>query len=111
MSDADPLDAALLVLAQAIAAGEMAQAGRLLAASPELASARFRKGATRHGAKAYYLDGIGYYVYAGATALHVAAAAYQAEIVPKLIDLGADVRGRNRRGAEPLHAAAVGAPA
>lgn len=53
---------------------------------------------------------IGYYVYAGATALHVAAAAYQTTIVQELIGLGADVRARNRRGAEPLHAAAVGNP-
>jgi ankyrin repeat protein len=39
-----------------------------------------------------------------------AAAAYRAEIVQKLIVLGADVCIRNRRGAEPLHAAAVGIP-
>jgi len=42
--------------------------------------------------------------------LHVAAAAYQTNMVSELIARGADVRARNRRGAEPLHAAAIGAP-
>src|SRR5262249_5847037 len=60
--------------------------------------------------KAFYLDAIGYYAYAGTTVLHVAAAAYREDMVRQLIALGADVRARNRRGAEPLHAAAVGGP-
>jgi ankyrin repeat protein len=42
--------------------------------------------------------------------LHVAAAAYQTAWVEKLLALGADVHARNRRGAEPLHCAAVGIP-
>jgi ankyrin repeat protein len=53
---------------------------------------------------------IGHYIYAGDTALHVAAAAHQQEIVQKLIAAGANVRARNRRGAEPLHYAADGMP-
>ena len=56
------------------------------------------------------MDEIGHYVYAGDTALHVAAAAYRQEIVPKLIATGANVRARNRRGAEPLHYAVDGMP-
>jgi hypothetical protein len=68
------------------------------------------RGATRREATEYFLDDIKTHVYAGHTALHVAAAAYQIEIVQKLIALGADVRARNRRGAEPLHAAAGGSP-
>jgi len=103
-------DSALMVLVQAIASGDAPAAFRLLAASPALARACFAQGATRQVAKAYYLDAIGHYVYAGDTALHVAAAAYRREIVQKLIAMGADVRARDRRGAEPLHAAAVGAP-
>ena len=46
----------------------------------------------------------------GDTALHIAAAAYQPEIVRQLIDAGADVHAKNRHGDEPLHAAAVGSP-
>jgi hypothetical protein len=47
----------------------------------------------------------------GDTALHIAAAAYQERIAIELIARGADVRAKNRRGAEPLHYAADGAPA
>jgi ankyrin repeat protein len=110
IGEADAPDAALMALVRAIAGGETAAALRLLAASPVLASARFGKGATRQDPKTYYLDAIGHYVYAGETALHVAAAAYQPEIVHKLIGMGSDFRAKNRRGAEPLHAAAVGMP-
>jgi len=49
-------------------------------------------------------------VYAGDTALHIAAAAHRVELVRTLIAAGADVRARNRRVAEPLHHAADGTP-
>jgi len=49
-------------------------------------------------------------VYAGDTALHVAAFAHDATLVSDLLARGADVRARNRRGAEPLHAAVTGGP-
>jgi hypothetical protein len=110
MSRLGASDAALMSLVQAIAADDAASALRLLTASPALACARFENGATRQGAKTYYLDDIGHYIYAGHTALHVAAAAYRHEIARQLIATGADVRARNRRGAEPIHAVAVGAP-
>ncbi len=110
MSERRSDDATILKLARAIAAGETEAASRLLAAAPSLARASFATGASRTGPKGFLLMPIGYYVYAGATALHVAAAAYQTTIVQELIGLGADVRARNRRGAEPLHAAAVGNP-
>jgi hypothetical protein len=103
-------DSGLMALVRAIVAGDSAAALRLLAASPVLATARAEKGATRLAAKSFYLDEIGHYLYAGDTALHIAAAAYQLEIVRKLIAMGGDVRARNRRGAEPLHYAADGAP-
>ena len=103
-------DLALWKLVEAIVAGDTEAVSRLLAASPSLASACFHTGATRQGAKTYFLDPIGRVVYAGDTALHIAAAAYQTEIVRKLITAGADVHARNRRGAEPLHSAAVGSP-
>ena len=40
----------------------------------------------------------------------MAAAAYQTHIAAELIAKGADVRARNRRGAQPLHYAADGGP-
>jgi Ankyrin repeats (many copies)/Ankyrin repeat len=104
------LDSALMPLMRAIVAGATDDAARLVAASPVLASARFEKGATRQAAAPYFLDEIGHYVYAGDTALHIAAAGYRYEIARNLIAAGADVRARNRRGAEPLHAAVVGVP-
>lgn len=103
-------DSALLALVRTIAAGDEAAALRLLAASPALATARIVGGATRQESKEWFLDPIGHYVYAGDTALHVAAAAYRAEIVKRLIAAGADIRARNRRGAEPLHYAVDGHP-
>src|SRR3984893_18106079 len=103
-------DLALRGLVAAIVAGEASNVSRLLAASPALASACFQSGATRQTAKKYYLDQIERYVFAGDTALHIAAAAYQTEIVRKLITAGADVHARNRLGDEALHAAAVGRP-
>jgi Ankyrin repeats (many copies) len=109
MIDLNPRDSALMVLARSIIADDAAGALRLLAASPLLARACFEEGATRQTAQDY-LDEIGRYVYAGDTALHVAAGAYRTDVVQKLIAMGADVHARNRRGAEPLHAAAVGMP-
>jgi ankyrin repeat protein len=102
--------APLMTLVRAIAAGNDAVASPLLAAAPALANARIEVGATRQVAKDYFLEEIGHYVYAGDIALHVAAAAYRLEIANKLIALGADIRARNRRGAEPLHYAADGGP-
>jgi ankyrin repeat protein len=49
-------------------------------------------------------------LYEGDTALHAAAFSYDVEIAQTLAALGADVRARNRRGAEPLHAAVLGGP-
>src|SRR6516164_9660038 len=103
-------DAALMTLVRTIVTADDTVAFHLLAANPALAKARFEIGATRQIAETFYLDGIGHYIYAGDTALHLAAAAYHQEIVPKLIATGVNVRARNRRGAEPLHYAADGRP-
>lgn len=103
-------DPALWKLVRAIVADDAAGVSRLLAASPQLATACFQAGATRQAAKKYFLDEIGRYVYAGDTALHIAAAAYQTEIVQNLITGGSDVHARNRHGDQPLHSAAVGSP-
>jgi len=98
-------------LVQAIVVGDAVTATRMLATSPELAREHAAEGATRHAAKAHYLDEISHYLYEGDTALHIAAAAYQKDIAVAWIARGADVRARNRRGAEPLHYAADGVPA
>jgi ankyrin repeat protein len=87
-----------------------AAASRLLAASPSLASAHLEQGATRQAAKDYYLDEIEHYLYAGDTALHLAAASYRPELARALVSAGADVSAKNRRGARPLHYAADGVP-
>jgi hypothetical protein len=102
-------DADLMTLVKAIVAQDDA-AMRMLAANPALAKARFADGATRHDANAYFIAAIRHYVYGGDTALHVAAAAYRHAMARQLIAAGADVRARNRRGAEPLHYAADGKP-
>jgi ankyrin repeat protein len=99
----------LMALIRVVGADD-ASAMRLLASSPALAAARLAQGATREAATDFYLVPIAHYVYAGDTALHVAAAAYRHEIAKKLIAMGADLRARNRRGAEPLHYAADGTP-
>jgi hypothetical protein len=104
------LQNALKALVRAIVVGDAATAARLLAASPDLASVCVEVGATRQAAKEYYLDEIGHYLYAGDTALHVAAAGYREEIARKLMVSGANVRAQNRRGAEPLHYAVDGMP-
>jgi len=107
MSAGDP---ELLTLARMIATGNKRRTLAQLAASPELAHHALAQGATRKAAKSYFLIEIRYYSYVGSTALHAAAAAYQPGLAGELIARGANVRARNRRGAEPLHAAAIGAP-
>jgi hypothetical protein len=102
--------AALRTLIDAIAATDEAQALALLAGDPALALNTLQDGATRANAVANHLTAIGHYVYAGDTALHVAAAGYRCGIGRRLLGLGADVRAKNRRGAEPLHYAADGGP-
>ena len=105
-----PDDAALRKLVDAVVANDLAQVSHLLAAAQSLAKASFQAGATRQTAQTWYLEAAGRYLYAGDTALHFAAAGYRTELVRKLSAAGANVRARNRRGAEPLHAAAVGLP-
>ena len=103
-------DDALRALVTAIVAGNAAAVSRMLAGSPELARASFQVGATRTSEEPHFVEEIRRYIYAGDTALHFAAAAYQFEIVRMLIEAGADVGAKNRLGNQPLHAAAAGSP-
>jgi ankyrin repeat protein len=103
-------DAALMKLIRTIVAADDPTVFNLLATNPALVSVHFEHGATRQTATTYHIDTIGHYIYAGDTALHLAAAAYRREIAQKLMAMGADARAKNRRGAEPLHYAADGMP-
>jgi hypothetical protein len=103
-------DVALRELVEAIVKGDVSLASHLLAASPSLARSCFQAGANRQAEGAFFLEPIGRNIWAGDTALHIAAAAYQTETVRKLLDAGANVHARNRLGDEPLHAAAAGQP-
>jgi hypothetical protein len=95
-------------LMRAIVDRDNAVALELLAASPSLASTQLEQGAARQPDD--FFTEIQHYVYAGDTALHVAAASYQPEIARTLVAIGADVSAKNRRGAQPLHYAADGGP-
>ena len=105
-----PDDGALLALFGAIASRDTVEIARRLDASPHRASRPIEVGATRHDPETYFIVAIRHYVYAGDTALHVAASAHQREVARSLVMRGAGVRARNRRGAEPLHYAADGSP-
>jgi ankyrin repeat protein len=99
-----------MTLLRTIASGNRQRASRLLDASPGLALQVVEVGATRQVSTDYSLKEIEHYVYAGDTALHIAAAAYDVEISKELLAKGANVRARNRRGAEPIHYAVDGNP-
>jgi ankyrin repeat protein len=105
-----PDDAALMTFVRAIARGDHATVSELLGKTPDLARARLAVGASRQQSEAFFLDEIGHHLYAGDTALHIAAAAYAPGIVRALVDAGADVAAVNRRGAQPLHYAVDGMP-
>ena len=97
-------DAALLSLMRAIVAGDPSKI------PADLAAATLDRGASRQDPKTYFFDAIRHSVYAGDTALHVAAAAHREKTARRLIALGADVHARNRRGDAALHYAVDGIP-
>jgi len=97
-----------MTLLRAIVADDLAMASQLLAESRELANIRAQKGATRQTATEHYMVDIQHYLYAGDTAMHVAAAAHRPGMIRLLVAMNADVGARNRRGAQPLHYAADG---
>jgi ankyrin repeat protein len=103
-------DAELRELFSAIAERDVPKASRILAESPVLARYAAEVGASRQDASTYYFPQIAHYVYAGDTPLHLAGAAYATDVAHDLVSRGANVRARNRLGAEPLHYAADGIP-
>lgn len=96
----------LLDLVQFIVNDQVAEVARRVAANPALARMTFAEGATRESRSTFFFPGISHYLYGGDTPLHMAAATFSRPQVVLLIGAGADVRARNRRGAEPLHYAA-----
>ena len=86
--------------------GQIDEVARRLAGNPTLAVTSSDVGATREASSAFFFADIAHYLYAGDTALHMAAAAFRRQVAALLIAHGADCRAKNRRGAEPLHYAA-----
>src|SRR5256885_11605608 len=99
---------AFLQLVRLIVKSDVANVARRLRADPSLATMASPVGATRQRAAHFFFTEIGHYIYAGDTALHMAAAAFSRPMAELLVSHGADCRAKNRRGAEPLHYAADG---
>lgn len=91
-----------------VIAGDIDRVSRRLSAAPALATTASPVGATRQQATDFFFTAIFHYLYAGDTALHMAAAAFSRPMAELLLTHGADCRARNRQGAEPLHYAADG---
>ncbi len=96
----------LLQFIRAVIDGEVADVSRRLADTPELATMASDEGASREQDSTFFFSEISHYLYAGDTALHMAAAAFRRRMAEILIRHGAECGARNRRGAEPLHYAA-----
>ena len=94
----------LSALLEAVAAGDGALVRASLDAAPALATARLE------GRDEFFIGHCHVQVYEGATALHAAAFAYDHDTARDLVARGANIGARDRRGAEPLHAAVIGEP-
>ena len=87
--------------------GDVDEVSRRLGVDPALATMASPRGATRQEATEFFFTKISHYIYAGDTALHMAAA-FSRPMTELLVSHGADCRARNRRGAEPIHYASDG---
>jgi ankyrin repeat protein len=99
---------AFLEFIRLVIAEDTDRVSRRLRAAPALATTASFVGATRQEATCFFFTAISHYLYAGDTALHMAAAAFSRPMAELLVRHGADCRARNRRGAEPIHYAADG---
>ena len=97
---------AFLAFIRLVIAGDVEEVSGRVRARPTLATMAAPVGASRQGPKTFFFAPIRHYLYAGDTALHMAAAAFRRPVAEVLVSHGADYRARNRRGAEPLHYAA-----
>lgn len=91
---------------QLVTIGDTDQISWSLASEPSLATHAAGKGATRGDSTPFFFTNIAHFIYAGDTALHIAAAAFKPDVARLLVAHGANCRARNRMGAEPLHYAA-----
>jgi hypothetical protein len=103
-------DSKFAAFLRAIVTNDIATVRDKLIENPSLSKEVIEVGATRENPKEFFVEELRHYIYAGDTALHVAAMAHRADMVELLVKNGADVRARNRRGAEPLHYAADSGP-
>ena len=97
---------AFLALVRFVVEGDTEAVAATLLESPALATTRAVTGASRQSARSFFFPAIKHYLYAGDTALHMAAAAFNRRAAELLVQHGADCRVANRRGAQPLHYAA-----
>jgi hypothetical protein len=100
------MSSVFLDFVRVVVKGDIDRVSRALADAPALATTAAGVGATRQQAATFFFTDIAHYMYAGDTALHMAAAAFRRPVAELLVAYGADCRARNRRGAEPLHYAA-----
>jgi Ankyrin repeats (many copies) len=96
-------DTKLMAPVKSIVSGNTAQVLQMIEAAPDLVRKSAITGASREAASQYFFPEIRHFLYAGDTALHMAAAGFKFELGQVLIDRGADCAAKNRRGAEPLH--------
>ncbi|HEY5422816.1 MAG TPA: ankyrin repeat domain-containing protein [Ilumatobacteraceae bacterium] len=94
----------LVGLMRSIGTGDGDRVTRAVAADSALATARLQR------ADECFVVECHAQVYAGDTLLHAAAFMYDVDVARQLVAAGADVHARNRRCAEPLHAAVMGGP-
>jgi len=99
-------DRDLLALIRRIVAGDADDVRAQLADHPALATVVSTAGAIRTASSPFFFTRIRHYLYAGDTALHMAAAAFEPSIAELLVANGAIVHAKNRFGAAPLHYAA-----
>ena len=100
----------LMRLMRAIVRDDKTVVATLIAHEPSVTRQSISVGATREAAPDFFFNEIDHYLYAGDTLLHAAAAGYRLEIARLLLKHGANIAATNRRGAQPLHYAADGAP-
>ena len=98
-----PSEGELFELMCLVADDKQDAALKLLETASELALASARIGANRASASQFFLRTIRHYVYAGDTALHIAAASFCVRVAVALLERGAPCDATNRRGAKPLH--------
>ena len=94
---------AFLELVRLVVDGDVGKVSRRLRAAPALATMASPFGATRQEVTDFFITELSHYLYAGDTALHMAAAAFSRPMAELLVSHGADCRAKNRRGAAPLH--------